>query len=610
MTSDVPRRSIPDEPVAASPPLGELFGGRYRLGALLGVGGSASVFEATDEAAAPKADARVALKTLHPHLCARERTREAFLREARIAEDLHHPNIAEVRASGLSDVGGDTLAWIALELIRGPALADQVRAAGAMPPSEAAAVLDGVLAGLEAVHAHGLVHRDVSPRNILLTGTDPAADGSVLAKLVDFGLADATGRSTVGGDVLLAGDSAAPMVVGNAHYMSPEQARGRPVTAAGDLYQAAAVLYFLLTGRPPFPRGTAEQVLEAHLSAPPPVPSALIPPARPFDWVVTRGMAKEPEQRFADAGEFREALAAAVAALGQPVSRTLVLPIGVVPPSLVPVVPRAPEPPAAGTKAVAAAGSALAPRTRPPLDYLAATTAAEPDEDPPTRRSSPAGALAGLAAVTVAGLAVWAVLSGFAGPVAVPTASVTSGPRTAGTTAAIPLPSSTPTTPPRTTAVQVPVPELTGTLAEAKAALLAAGLRLGSVSRISSPAAAETVLGQTPAGGDRAARGSAVNLVVASGTNTVPNVAGLSVSAATAVVRSAGFEVAAENVSPSAIVIGCDPAAGSARPVGTIIQFQISETPTSPNTDGEPPTSQDPEPNHSGSPPPPSEETP
>ncbi|MGA1827363.1 serine/threonine-protein kinase, partial [Microbacterium sp.] len=317
-----------------------LISGRYRLGELLGTGGSASVFAAVDAIDG----AQVALKILHPHLSDRPAARDAFLAEARRAEPLRHPNIVGVLGVGVDEAGDAPLAWIALERAAGSSLSEHIATLGPLPPDEAAAVIDGILRALEAAHAIGLIHRDVSPANVMVA---PDARGVLHVdgvRLLDFGLADAAGKSALGSDDLLSIEATGRAgVLGNVNYMSPEQVRGEAVDARGDLYQAGAVLYFALTGRPPFPRETTGQTMRAHLTAPPPVPSVLdrrIP--RTLDRVVVRAMLKDPGDRFASVGAMRAALAgpAPVAAAAAPQEVTRVLGRTMVPPR----VPGAPTP--------------------------------------------------------------------------------------------------------------------------------------------------------------------------------------------------------------------------------------------------------------------------
>lgn len=283
---------------------GDLLGGRFRLGDLLGVGGSASVFEAVD--VDDPASGPVAVKLLHPHLCDSPEARADFLREAEVARTVRHENLTRVHAAGVHEAAGVWTPWLAVELVAGGSVAERVRERGPLDVLESVAVTRGVLAALGALHAAGYVHRDVTPGNVLLAGPRSAAPvGGVLTaadvRLADFGTADASGR------VALA--RAGGGVVGTAAFISPEQAAGLPVRAAADLYQAGALLYFMLTGQPPFPRATPAQVVDAHLSAPPPVPSALARDARPLDRIVTRAMTKTPARRFRDAEEFSVALA-------------------------------------------------------------------------------------------------------------------------------------------------------------------------------------------------------------------------------------------------------------------------------------------------------------
>ncbi len=307
-----------------------LISGRYALGELLGTGGSASVFAAHDR----ETGRMVALKILHPHLSRSEATREAFFAEARAAEVLHHPNIGEVLGVGVHDTGDAPQAWIALEHAPGLSLAELVERDGRLPPGEALAVADGVLAALEFAHGAGLIHRDVSPANIMLARDPRGVLRSSGVRLVDFGLADAAGRAAVGTDVLRtpdalvgsAGDGAGPEaampsrpagVLGNVNYLSPEQARGEPVDERGDIYQLGAVLYFALVGHAPFVRDSARAVMLAHLQAPPPVPSVARPGLqRAIDRIVVKALLKDPDMRFASAADMRTAVRSAATHLG------------------------------------------------------------------------------------------------------------------------------------------------------------------------------------------------------------------------------------------------------------------------------------------------------
>lgn len=295
-----------------------LVAGRFRLRGLLGSGGTAAVFAADDT----QAGGSVALKLLHPHLAAERRAWDAFFEEVRAAQSISHPGLVEVRDAGIVDADPPVV-WIAMELVEGVSLDEHVRVAGPLTPAAAVTVCDAVLAALEAAHAGGVVHRDVSPSNISL---DPALlaeplDAERLAasvRLLDFGLADIPGRSTVGADALLSSSDASSSdasgadpagVVANASYASPEQLAGAAVDERSDLYQLGACLYFALTGRAPF-AGPVPAVVHAHLTAPPPVPSVVrrgIP--RPLDRVVTAAMLKRPNDRYADAGAMRAALA-------------------------------------------------------------------------------------------------------------------------------------------------------------------------------------------------------------------------------------------------------------------------------------------------------------
>ncbi|EIC06596.1 Serine/threonine protein kinase-related protein [Microbacterium laevaniformans OR221] len=563
----------------------ELIGGRYALGELLGVGGTGSVFAAVDR----RTDGSVALKLLHPHLCDDEASRDAFLREASHVMALHHPNIVRVHAAGLHDAGGIVMPWIALELLEGPTLREWVAATGRLGVVDAAAVAEGMLAALGHAHAAGIVHRDISPQNVILHGVADCGAGLALTadmvRVVDFGLADVTGRATLAVDVPLTGGVRS--VVGNAAYMSPEQAQGRAVRAVSDLYQAGAVLYYCLTGRAPFPRASDAHMVQAHVTAPPPVPSAVSPGARLWDRIVTRAMAKTPAHRYRDAAEFARAVRAAVAVLEPRVAP------GVAEEEVARAAPPAmaekkeiPESEATSATRVFAGGGPDG------LDYLspAARSAAFDAAEAPVR--SNAGVAAGAVIVVVLALAGWAVAAAYGVP-ADPMATTSTEPRASAPSeepppAAVvtPTPAPTPTVvTPVGSATPVPIvaPALHGSVADVEDALRAAGLLLGTVTLVESPAPAGEVLAQNPAPHAAVARGSTIDVTVASGSNVVPQVAGMTASAARAQLEAAGFVVSGEPaVAASDPVTATQPGAGTVlrRGARVVLLVAVTTTPT------------------------------
>lgn len=273
---------------------------RYELGEALGGGGMSRVVRGYDRAL----EREVAVKLLRDDHARGLEARQRFLREARRASRLAHPNVVKVFDAGVDD----DQPWMVLELVEGPSLAEVVARRGPLPPGEAVALTSDVLAGLAAVHAAGLVHRDVKPANVLLT-----ADGT--AKLADFGIAKAADE---------AGLTATGSVVGTPRYLAPEQVAGEPATPRTDVYAAGILLYELLAGAPPFVAGTPIAVAIAHQQAPVPPLAARRPDVDPaVVAVVERALSKAPEQRFADALAMRVALTGAAAGTATP---TLAMP--------------------------------------------------------------------------------------------------------------------------------------------------------------------------------------------------------------------------------------------------------------------------------------------
>jgi serine/threonine protein kinase len=259
--------------------------GSYRVDGQIARGGMSAIYRATHTAL----DRVVALKLLSGDMANDATTRERFTNEWRIAAGLRHPNILTVYDAG--EVDGQL--FLAMELIEGGDLADVIDKTGALAPDRALSILAQTGAALDAAHAAGLVHRDVKPANVLLAGDR--------AYLTDFGLSKVLGRNSR--------LTAPGRMVGTAEYLAPEQIRGEPVDARTDVYALGCMFYEVLTGSSPFKADSDFVLMYAHLEHDAPLvtdTSSGLPPA--VDEVVTRAMAKHPDDRYASAGEAVAAL--------------------------------------------------------------------------------------------------------------------------------------------------------------------------------------------------------------------------------------------------------------------------------------------------------------
>ncbi|MGE0250903.1 MAG: protein kinase [Thermoleophilia bacterium] len=266
-----------------------LLGARYRLDEMIGRGGMASVWKATDTVL----NRLVAVKRLHPGLLSDEEHAERFRREAILVARLSHPNLVHLLDRG-EDPDGP---FLVMELIEGETLKSLVRREGALPAAEAAHICAQVARALAYAHGQGVVHRDIKAQNVLLT-----PDGRV--KLTDFGIA-----RVIEGDGQ-PGITRTDMLVGSADYLSPEQADGRPVGPRADIYSLGIVLYECLTGELPFRGEGFVAVAMKHCTEPLPDPRAVAPVP---DWLAACVMcaaAKDPADRFDDAVEMVNALEA------------------------------------------------------------------------------------------------------------------------------------------------------------------------------------------------------------------------------------------------------------------------------------------------------------
>jgi eukaryotic-like serine/threonine-protein kinase len=269
--------------------IGELIGGRYEVEDLVGTGGMSSVYRARDNVL----ERQVALKILHDHFSSDPEYVERFRREARAIARLNHPNIVTVIDRG--ELGRHQ--FIVFEHVAGENLKDVVRRRGPLPVAEAVALTTQVARGLAFAHEHGVVHRDVKPQNVLI-------DENGTAKVTDFGIARSIGPGE--------GITETGTVLGTSGYISPEQASGRRVDSRSDQYSLGVVLYELLTGEPPYSGDNVMAVAMKHLREPVPrvrdrrrdVPASV-------DAIVSRALAKRPEDRFPCTDEMVAALEAA-----------------------------------------------------------------------------------------------------------------------------------------------------------------------------------------------------------------------------------------------------------------------------------------------------------
>jgi serine/threonine-protein kinase len=272
-------------PMPRAPDLaGSALDGRYELLELLGEGSFGRVYRGRDL----RLGRAVAVKVIKPWWAEDDAWVGRFQREARLLARVNDPGVVRIYDFGEAEEGP----YYVAELVEGESLSDRLRR-GPLAPEDARAVAGELCAALGAAHREGVLHCDVKPANVLL-----GEDGRV--RVGDFGVAR-----------LAEGTSQAPAatVAGTPLYMSPEQARGLPTTAATDVYSAGVVLYEMLAGRPPFSQGSVVELGLRHLQDPPPPLPASVP--GPLQAVVEKAMAKEPRGRYADGREMARALSKA-----------------------------------------------------------------------------------------------------------------------------------------------------------------------------------------------------------------------------------------------------------------------------------------------------------
>ncbi|CAB4935838.1 MAG: Stk1 family PASTA domain-containing Ser/Thr kinase [Actinobacteria bacterium] len=269
---------------------GEIIDGRYQLLSLIASGGMGSIYSALDT----RLDRSVAVKIMHSHLAQDEEFVSRFIKEAKAAAALSHPNIVNVQDQGWN-TGGVPAVFIVMELVEGATLRDYLDEQGALGVESALRYLVPILSALAAAHERGIVHRDIKPENILIS-----KEGRV--KVADFGLA----RGALLGNTMT-GESS--IILGSVSYLSPEQVQRGIADERSDVYATAIVAFEMLTGKKPFEGETPIQIAYKHVNEKVPAPSTInskVPAT--LDALIQRASDTDPDKRPANAGEFLSAL--------------------------------------------------------------------------------------------------------------------------------------------------------------------------------------------------------------------------------------------------------------------------------------------------------------
>ncbi len=536
--------------------VGKVLNSRYEIEQLIGSGGMADVYKATDNLLGRT----VAVKILHPQFAKDEIFIARFRQEAQAAANLNQQNIVNVYDWGIED----STYYLVMEYVEGRDLKDIILQGGALLPERAVEIAIAICVALEAAHAHGVVHRDIKPQNIIVT-----YDNQI--KVMDFGIARTTGGSAM---------TQTGTIMGTAQYISPEQAQGRPADPRSDLYSLGVVLYEMLTGKPPFDGDNPVSIAYKHVREDPLPPSMINPDISPeLEAVVMKALAKNPENRYQSATEMQSDLERSLE--GAPVFATPVLPMD-----------------------EAAMGA----------------TRAYPVPGGPARRRSRAWIwLVVIALLLLAGLGVgiWALVRG--GGVQVPNVTGMTVDQARQTLAAEGLQLKVakevidPANPKGAIISQEPgpgtkidkggtvevvvskgaevvsVPNVVGmTRADAEAALTAAGFKVDGVTEAySSQIGKGKVASQNPEAGSQASKGSTVSLVISKGPEmvSVPNVIGLSQQVATSRLSDAGLEAQVQtevtSASPDGTVLNQNPSGGTMAPKGSRVTITVAKSPAS-----------------------------
>lgn len=502
-----------------------LIAGRYRIGQLVGRGGMAEVYEGYDT----RLGRTVAIKLLKSDLANDASFEAKFRQEAQASARMAHPTIVRVYDAGeeeTTDENGNPrkTPYIVMEFVKGRLL-KEIIFEGGVELERSIRYVGGILTALEVSHRAGVVHRDIKPANVMV------GDGDNV-KVMDFGIARAVSDNS-------ATQAATAGIIGTAQYFSPEQARGEAVDARTDLYSTGVILYELLAGRPPFKGESAVSVAYQHVS------EAAVPPSQfnpavsaELDAVVARAMAKDRNERFQSAEEFREHLLAA--AQGKPVTNSNPIPIS------------------APVTEVLSGPTKLMDSQSLETELIDGFETM-PNATTPTMTTSKVGAgvLWGLGTgvvVILVGLLFWVMNIGGTSPTISPSAGVA-------------------------------VPSVEGSLYDDAANTLAAqNLLVLRVYEKSETVPEGVVIRQEPAAGTQVLANTPITLYVSSGATevTVPNLVGRAEADAVALIEGQGLTVGRIDVVgsanvPEGTVIASDPVTNSRLPLGSVVNLVLSD---------------------------------
>lgn len=505
--------------------IGRTFNNRYKLTERVGLGGMAEVYRAEDNVLGRT----VAVKVMLPQYAADPTFTKRFRQEAASAANLQSPYIVSIYDWGLD---GETY-YIVMEFLRGTDLKTAIKERGAINQRKAAEIGSQVAQALSVAHAGGIIHRDIKPQNIMIQ-----PDGNI--KVMDFGIARA-------GD---AGLSQTATVLGTAHYVSPEQAQGKELTGASDIYSLGVVLYEATTGKLPFDGQDAVSVAVKQVNELPASPSTINPNIDPaLEAIIMKAMEKDPERRFKDASEMRhilnDYLAGRPVNLGDDISGLKTQVMGGVAP-------------VNGTAVMNPVGGANGDAGRTTVNKAYAA-----DANDEGKKKSKRNVVIGVVVALLAVIGIVAAAMALGG-----------------------------------NQEMVNVPDVSNKpIAEARSELQAAGFTIGTETEVYNPdVEAGNVVSTDPAAGVQAAKGSSVNITISKGTEqvTVPDLRGMSADEAQRVLASYGLNgqqgdtVFSDDVEENRVAQQ-DIAVGTTAYKGDTITFHLSkgpETASVPNVQG------------------------